>query len=172
QGRNHPAEALGRHDRLDAQLVHAFLVADLTDRRIGALAREERPGSGGVPRAALVPADPAAARDEDRVARLVERLARDEPDELVRRHRCTTDLAAASISASVASSSSMLSGSITRHRIEYCGWLETNFSPPGIASAASICFADHSLNPRERAFPCRTTSVSASIVSSSGVCGS
>ncbi len=34
-----------------------------------------------------------------------------------------------------------------RQSSEYCGWLETNFSTPVIASAASICAGDHSLKP-------------------------
>ncbi len=30
---------------------------------------------------------------------------------------------------------------------EYCGWLETKRSTPGIAKAAAICSGDHSLKP-------------------------
>ena len=57
----------------------------------------------------------------------------------------------------------------TRYSIEYCGWEETNFSTLGTRSrAAWIWSAVHSLNPMYRALPARTTSVSASIVSSSG----
>ena len=59
--------------------------------------------------------------------------------------------------------------SITRHSIEYCGWLETQRSTPGSASDSAIFSAGHSLKPMWRALPARTTSVSARIVSSSGV---
>ena len=73
--------ALGDDD-LDAVLRHALLRAHLADGRIGALAREERAGAGGVPRAALVLADHTAAGGEDRFARRVPRRLRDEVDEL------------------------------------------------------------------------------------------
>src|SRR4051794_3028051 len=63
----------------------------------------------------------------------------------------------------------MTSRSGPRQSIEYCGWLETNFSTPGSCAASSILSAGHSLKPSQRALPARTTSVSASIVSSSGV---
>jgi len=46
------------------------------------------------------------------------------------------------------SHTSRISGSILRYRIEYSGWLDTNRSTPGMARAASICSAVHSLNPR------------------------
>ena len=64
----------------------------------------------------------------------------------------------------------MTSSSGSRHSIEYWGWLETNRSTSGIARAALIWSGVHSLNPMYRALPWRTTSLSASIVSSSGVC--
>ena len=35
-----------------------------------------------------------------------------------------------------------------RQSIEYCGWLETNCSTPGIASASRIFSTGHSLKPR------------------------
>ena len=56
-----------------------------------------------------------------------------------------------------------------RHSIEYCGWLETQRSTPGSASDASIRSAGHSLKPICRALPARMTSLSAVIVSCSGV---
>jgi hypothetical protein len=62
--------------------------------------------------------------------------------------------------------------SMRRCSSEYSGWLDTNFSTPGIASAARIWLGVHSLKPIQRALPWRTTSVSASIVSSSGVSSS
>ena len=68
-----------------------------------------------------------------------------------------------------AAHSGKTSRSGSRQRIEYCGWLETNFSTFGRSSAAWIRSGGHSLKPRQRALPWRTTSVSASIVSSSGV---
>ncbi len=63
----------------------------------------------------------------------------------------------------------MTSRSGPRQSIEYCGWLETKCSTPAIACASRIFSSGHSLKPRQRTLPCRTTSVSASIVSSSGV---
>ena len=59
-----------------------------------------------------------------------------------------------------------------RQSREYCGWLETNRSTPGMAKAASICSGDHSEKPIQRTLPARTISESASMVSSSGVSGS
>jgi hypothetical protein len=56
---------------------------------------------------------------------------------------------------------------------EYCGCEETNFTFGGeSASEARIWSGDHSEKPMARALPARTTSESASIVSSSGVSGS
>ena len=43
---------------------------------------------------------------------------------------------------------SSTSSSIPRQIIEYCGWLETNFSTPASETASSILSAGHSLNPR------------------------
>ena len=70
------------------------------------------------------------------------------------------------------SHSGITSASGARHSIEYCGWLETQRSTPRSASDASICSAGHSLKPMCRALPACTTSVSAAIVSSSGVSSS
>jgi hypothetical protein len=63
----------------------------------------------------------------------------------------------------------MTSRSGPRQIMEYCGWLETKCSTPSIAWASRIFSSGHSLKPRYRALPWRTTSVSASIVSASGV---
>ena len=43
--------------------------------------------------------------------------------------------------------SGMISTSGPRQSSEYCGWLETNFSTPGTASASRIFSAGHSLKP-------------------------
>jgi hypothetical protein len=61
------------------------------------------------------------------------------------------------------------SSSGPRQSMWYCGWLETSFSVPATSRPAWICSGDHSLKPIARALPARTTSVSASIVSSIGV---
>src|SRR5262245_16693023 len=90
-------EPLRRHDGLDAQLGNAFLLPRLAHRRVCAFTAEERPCPGGVPRAALVVANPPGACTEDRVAGRVERILGDEPDELVRLHR--RSMAAASAEA-------------------------------------------------------------------------
>ena len=74
--------ALDGIDGLEAKLGHALLATRLADRRIGPLAAEERPRSLGIPRAALVVADPAGARGEDGIADGVERVGRDEDHEL------------------------------------------------------------------------------------------
>src|SRR5512146_808264 len=67
---------------LEPQLGDSLLASRRPDRRICSLAAEERSRPGGVPRAALVVADPARARLEERVAHFFERLARYEDDEL------------------------------------------------------------------------------------------
>jgi hypothetical protein len=72
----------------------------------------------------------------------------------------------------LAAHSGITSASGARQSAEYCGWLETNFATPGSSSACRIRSAGHSLKPIWRALPSSTTSVSASIVSSSGVCSS
>ena len=60
---------------------------------------------------------------------------------------------------------------MTRHSIEYCGWLETSGTRSSRASryAALISSARHSDTPMYSALPARTTSAKASMVSSSGV---
>ena len=47
-----------------------------------------------------------------------------------------------------AAQSGITSRSGPRQSIEYCGWLETNFSTPGRSSASWIFSAGHSLKPR------------------------
>src|SRR4051812_22407493 len=86
QRAHHLREQVHLDDGLDAQLSDALLAAHLADRRRRALLRQERPGAGRVPRAALVVSDPPRARTEDRIARRFESLARHEPDELVLLH--------------------------------------------------------------------------------------
>ncbi len=46
------------------------------------------------------------------------------------------------------SQSRISSSSGLRQSSEYCGWLETNFSTPGISSASRILSVGHSLKPR------------------------
>src|SRR5581483_9506476 len=77
-------EPLGGHDRLDAQLGDALLAAGPAERRARPLPAEEGARPGRVPGAALVRADPPRTGREDGVPGGVERLLRDEPDELVR----------------------------------------------------------------------------------------
>src|SRR5205823_875704 len=82
--------ALDGIDGLEPELRHPLLAPALADRRARRLATEERARALGVPRAALVLADPARAGREDRVAHGVERLGRHEHDELAapRGHVC------------------------------------------------------------------------------------
>ena len=64
------------------------------------------------------------------------------------------------------------SASITRHNIEYCGWLETMRSNPmsrAIRTASAIWSAFHSDTPMYTTLPWRTRSSKARSVSSSGV---
>ncbi len=63
------------------------------------------------------------------------------------------------------------SDSMTRHSIEYCGWLEISWKPRSSARAwpARSCSAVHSLTPMYNALPWRTTSAKARMVSASGV---
>jgi hypothetical protein len=70
-----------------------------------------------------------------------------------------------------ASDAGMTSDSMTRHSIEYCGWLLTRGTCRSWASAAAsrISSARHSETPMYNALPDRTTSAKASIVSSRGV---
>src|SRR5688572_12484581 len=74
--------ALFRVDGLEPQLGDPLLSPTLPDRRVGALASEERPRPFRVPGAPLVIADPPCAGREERVAYGVERLRRHEHDEL------------------------------------------------------------------------------------------
>src|SRR5581483_7707221 len=73
---------LDRVDRLEPELRHALLAPGLPHARRGPLAAEERSRSLRVPRAALVSADAAGARLEERVPHDIERFGRDEDDEL------------------------------------------------------------------------------------------
>src|SRR3954454_197107 len=75
---DHLVVPVGREDRLEPQLGDALLPPRLADRRIGALAAAERSRPGGVPRAALVLADPSRAGLEEGFTNRIERLARDE----------------------------------------------------------------------------------------------
>src|SRR5215211_6748259 len=74
--------AVGPVNRLEAELGHALLPPPLSDRRIRRLAAEKRPRARGIPRAALVVADPPCTGREDCVADCVERVLRDKDDEL------------------------------------------------------------------------------------------
>src|SRR5207253_9362710 len=80
---------LDRIDRLEPELRDALLAPALADRRVRRLAPEERAGALRVPGAALVVADPAGARGEERVANGIERLPRHEHDKLAV-HVCPT----------------------------------------------------------------------------------
>ena len=66
----------------------------------------------------------------------------------------------------VAAHSPNSSASGARHSIEYWGWEETNNSGPARSIAAWSCSVVHSLKPRYRALPERTTCWKAWIVSS------
>jgi hypothetical protein len=64
---------------------------------------------------------------------------------------------------------------MTRHSIEYCGWLDTMRSKPissAIFSAWAIWSARHSLTPTYSTLPWRTRSSKVLSVSSSGVAAS
>src|SRR5215218_6692492 len=73
---------LRRVDGLETDFGHALFLPLFTDRRSRSLAAEERPGSVRVPGAALVRADPACAGGEHRVPHRIERVGRNEDDEL------------------------------------------------------------------------------------------
>jgi hypothetical protein len=83
QGRDDVFAPLLGEDRLEPKLVDALLPPTLTDGRAGFPAREERARSSCVPRAALVIADPPRAGGEQGVPHVVQRLARNEHDELL-----------------------------------------------------------------------------------------
>src|SRR5437764_15202539 len=70
-----------REDGLEPQLGDALLPAGPSHRGVGALTAEERPRPLGVPRAALVVADPPRPGVEERPANGVEGLAGHEDDE-------------------------------------------------------------------------------------------
>jgi len=82
EGSNDVVVSVLREDGFEAQLRHTLLAPALADRRVGALAGEEGPRSFRVPRAALVGSDPPGADCEERVTDRIERLGRDEDDEL------------------------------------------------------------------------------------------
>ena len=84
QGAHSVAGALDGDDRFDAQFRHALLLPHLADRRARAGTREERPDTGGVPRAPRVVADLPGAGVEHRRPRALELILRDEPDEFVK----------------------------------------------------------------------------------------
>src|SRR5207302_10309173 len=69
-------------DGLDAQLGDSLLRADPADRRVRALACEERPGAGRVPRAALVPPDAPRAPHEHGCPCRGERPPSQQPNQL------------------------------------------------------------------------------------------
>src|SRR5262245_61162608 len=77
---------VGGEDGLEPQLEDALLAARFADRWVGPLPAQERPCPDGVPGAALVLADPAGAGVEQGVAYGLQRLARDEDDELAPFH--------------------------------------------------------------------------------------
>src|SRR5207244_4120663 len=82
EGADHLVVAVGRKDRLEAELRHALLAPGRADGGGGPLAAEEGAGSLRVPRAALVVADPAGTGLEHGLTDCVERLGRHEDDEL------------------------------------------------------------------------------------------
>src|SRR5687767_10002075 len=82
QGANDLVLQLRRIDGLETNLGHPLLPPFLTDCRSSSLAAEKRPGSVRVPGATLVRTDPACARGEHRVPHRVERVGRNEHDEL------------------------------------------------------------------------------------------
>src|SRR5262249_27835927 len=80
---------LDRVDGLEPQLRDALLLPALSDRRRRRRASEEGSRALGIPRAALVVADPPSPGCENSVAHRVERVGGDEDDELAPhgRHR-------------------------------------------------------------------------------------
>jgi hypothetical protein len=74
--------ALGRENRLEAQLGHTLFPSRLAVRRVGPLTAEERSSSLRVPGTALVLPDPSGTGLEQRFAHGTERLTRHEDDEL------------------------------------------------------------------------------------------
>ena len=79
---DHVCLALFRKDRLEAQLGHTLLAPGFPDRRTRSLPAEKRARPLRVPRAMLVLADAPGTRFEECAADSVERLTRNEDDEL------------------------------------------------------------------------------------------
>src|SRR6185437_1674614 len=82
EGSEYVLVAFLRKDGLEAELGDPLLPPALADCGIRVLPALERPRTGGVPRAALVVADPAGPCSEERFTNGVECLARHEHDEL------------------------------------------------------------------------------------------
>ena len=96
QRRDDVLQPVDRYHRLDPELGNVLLSSPLPDCRIGVPPAEERPGSRGVPGAALVLADPPRARLEDGLACDVERLQGNEPDQLDATARSRVQIASSS----------------------------------------------------------------------------
>ena len=79
---DHVCLALFRKDRLEAQLGNTLLAPGFPDRRTRSLPAEKRARPLRVPRAMLVLADAPGTRFEECAADSVERLTRNEDDEL------------------------------------------------------------------------------------------
>ena len=82
QRRDHVGLSLFRENRLEAQLGNTLLAPGFPDRRARSLPAEERARPLRVPRAMLVLADAPGTRLEEGAADSVERLTRNEDDEL------------------------------------------------------------------------------------------
>jgi 2-methylisocitrate lyase-like PEP mutase family enzyme len=80
---HHFARPLRRHDCLDAILGDELLASPLADRRFRFDSTEEAPLPTRVPGAPLIVTDVSGASGKDGIARTLQRLLRDEPDELV-----------------------------------------------------------------------------------------
>ena len=82
QCRDHVVLPLLREDRLEPQLSDTLLAPGFPDRRARSLPAEKRARPLRVPRAMLVLADAPGTRLEEGAADSVERLTRNEDDEL------------------------------------------------------------------------------------------
>ena len=82
QRRDHVGLALFRENRLEAQLGNTLLAPGFPDRRARSLPAEKRARPLRVPGAMLVLADAPGTRLEEGAADSVERLTRNEDDEL------------------------------------------------------------------------------------------
>ena len=80
--RDHICLPLFREDRLEPQLGDALLAPGFPDRRARSLPAEKRARPLRVPRAMLVLADAPGTRFEEGATNSVERLTRNEDDEL------------------------------------------------------------------------------------------